>query len=79
MAALWLNGDCTVPIQKRKQKRSVQRGGKNTGGVCGHCLVGLRAFGSPRGLDLESQRVEWRSIDHHDERLDQLTCFCTNA
>jgi hypothetical protein len=63
---------------KTKAKRSARRGGKDTGGVCGHGLVGLRAFGSPRGLDLESQRVEWRSIVHHDERLDQLTCFCTN-
>ena len=63
---------------KTKAKRSARRGGKDTRGVCGHGLIGLRAFGSPRGLDLESQRVEWRSIDHHDERLDHLTCFCTN-
>jgi hypothetical protein len=63
---------------KTKAKKSARRGGKDTGGVCGHGLVGLRAVGSPRGLDLESQRVEWRSMDHHDERLDQLTCFCTN-
>ena len=78
MTAVWRNGDYTVPTQRRKQREAHGEAGKDRRGVCGHGLVGLRAFGSPRGLDLESQRVEWRSIDHHDERLDHLTCFCTN-